>query len=136
MPTPSNSPSPIDRFLAAVADATIQSSNLWSQESTLDATVPNWRFTRRGADEIVAEYSGWFSTRGRFTELRRHQIDRGEVVEYTLAWEEGGVPHAAHHVHILTVDNERIATDTVMCGGRWPASLLAQMEEAEVVAQH
>lgn len=25
----------------------------------------------------------------------------------------------------------RITTDTVFCGGRWPASLLAEMAEAE-----
>jgi hypothetical protein len=41
------------------------------------------------------------------------------------------VPHGAHHVHVLTTDAEgRIATDTVFCGGRWNATLLAQMAEA------
>jgi hypothetical protein len=40
------------------------------------------------------------------------------------------VPHAAHHVHIITVAGGRIVADTVMCGGRWPASLLAEMEAA------
>ena len=37
------------------------------------------------------------------------------------------VPHAAHHVHLLTVDGGLIAADTVLCGGRWPSSLLAEM---------
>jgi hypothetical protein len=53
------------------------------------------------------------------------------VVEYTLSWTENGVPHAAHHVHLLTVRDDRIVADTVMCGGRWPASLLAEMEAAD-----
>ena len=55
---------------------------------------------------------------------------QGAVVEYTLTWSRHGVPHAGHHVHLLTIEHDRIVTDTVMCGGRWPASLLAEMEEA------
>ena len=43
------------------------------------------------------------------------------MVEYTLSWSENGVPHAAHHMHLLTVRDDRIVADTVMCGGRWPA---------------
>ena len=43
---------------------------------------------------------------------------------------ENGVPHAAHHLHLLTVRDGLIAADTVFCGGRWPASLLADMEAA------
>ena len=53
----------------------------------------------------------------------------GELVEYTLSWEEGGVPHVAHHLHVLTVDpaTDRITQDRVFCGGRWPAELIARM---------
>jgi hypothetical protein len=29
------------------------------------------------------------------------------------------------------VNEDRITADTVMCGGRWPASLLAEMEAAD-----
>ncbi len=53
-----------------------------------------------------------------------------EIVEYTLSWSENGVPHAGHHLHVLTVRDDRIVADTVFCGGRWPASLLAEMEAA------
>ena len=43
-------------------------------------------------------------------------------------WEQGGVPHADHHVHtIITGTDGRIVKDTVFCGGRWPAPLLAEM---------
>jgi hypothetical protein len=48
-----------------------------------------------------------------------------------LSWTENGVPHAAHHMHLLTVADDHIVGDTVMCGGRWPASLLAEMEAAD-----
>ena len=45
-----------------------------------------------------------------------------------LSWQENGVPHAAHRLHLLTVRDGLIVADTVFCGGRWPASLLAEME--------
>jgi hypothetical protein len=44
---------------------------------------------------------------------------------------ENGVPHAAHHMHLLTVRDDRIVHDTVLCGGRWPAKLLTEMEAAD-----
>jgi hypothetical protein len=122
----------IDRFLTAIATATIPSCDAWSADATLDATVPNWRLHASGPDAIRAEYARWFADPGRFGELRRCPLDGGgEVVEYTLSWTENGVPHAAHHMHRLTVRDDQIVADTVFCGGRWPASLLAEMEAAD-----
>jgi len=73
--------------------------------------------------------------RGQFGDLHRYPVhaDGGpsEIVEYTLGWTENGVPHAGHHVHLLTVHDDLIVADTVFCGGRWPASLLAEMEAAD-----
>jgi hypothetical protein len=122
----------VDTFLGAVESAAIVSCDAWSAEATLDATVPNWRMQLAGADAIRAEYGKWFANPGRFEELRRHPAADGatEIVEYTLSWSENGVPHAAHHLHVLTVRDDRIVADTVFCGGRWPASLLAEMEAA------
>ena len=40
------------------------------------------------------------------------------------------MPHAAHQAHVLAVREGRIVRDQVWCGGRWPASLLAEMAEA------
>jgi hypothetical protein len=122
----------IDKFLDAIESATIPGCDVWSAGATLDATVPNWRLHAAGADAIRAEYAKWFADPGHFDELRRHSVDDGsaEVVEYTLSWLENGVPHAAHHMHLLTVRDDRIVADVVMCGGRWPAALLAEMEAA------
>jgi hypothetical protein len=125
----------IDKFLDAIQTASIPSCDAWSADATLDATVPNWRLHAAGADAIRAEYARWFADPGQFGEFRRFgvQADGGpsEIVEYTLSWTENGVPHAAHHMHLLTVRDDRIVADTVMCGGRWPASLLAEMEAAD-----
>lgn len=122
----------INEFLAAIESATIPDCDAWSADATLDATVPNWRMTVRGADAIRGEYGRWFADPGKFEDLRRYPAADGatEIVEYTLSWFENGVPHAGHHLHVLTVRDDRIVADTVFCGGRWPASLLAEMEAA------
>jgi hypothetical protein len=120
----------IEKFLQAIETATIPGCDVWSADATLDATVPNWRLHAAGADAIRAEYAKWFANPGRFEELRRCSVDggAGEVVEYTLSWSENGVPHAGHHMHLLTIRDDRIVADMVFCGGRWPAALLAEME--------
>ncbi len=125
----------IDRFLDAIESATIPGCDLWSADAKLDATVPNWRLHATGPDAIRAEYSRWFADPGKVHDLRRFAIadaaeGASDVVEYTLSWQENGVPHAAHHMHLLTVRDDRIVADTVLCGGRWPAGLLAEMEAA------
>jgi hypothetical protein len=129
----SSSPA-IEEFLTAIQSAAIPACDAWSADAELDATVPNWRLHASGADAIRAEYARWFADPGQFEELRRYQVqaDGGpsEIVEYTLKWTENGVPHAGHHLHLLTVRDDRIVADTVFCGGRWPASLLAEMEAA------
>jgi hypothetical protein len=125
----------IEKFLYAIRTAAIPACDAWSAGATLDATVPNWRLHATGADAIRAEYARWFADPGQFGDLHRYPVhaDGGpsEIVEYTLSWTENGVPHAGHHVHLLTVHDDLIVADTVFCGGRWPASLLAEMEAAD-----
>ena len=79
---------------------------------------------------IQAELSRWFADPGRFEHLRRSPLPDGELVEFTLTWEEHGVPHACHQAHILRLRDGRVAADTAFCGGRWPAPLLAEMDQA------
>ena len=124
----------VDRFLAAIAAGAGGSvSDLYAEDALLDATVPNWRFSRRGSVAIADQYAGWFNHPARFEELERHATADGEVVRYLLSWQEAGVPHAAHHAHVLSVDpaSGRITADHVFCGGRWDAALLADMAEAD-----
>jgi hypothetical protein len=132
--------SPVDMFLAAIENATIPACDAWSPDATLDATVPDWRMRLTGADAIRAEYARWFADSGHFHDLHRYLVTGpqadgeggvSEVVEYTLSWQENGVPHAGHHAHLLTVREGRIVADVVFCGGRWPAALLAEMEAAD-----
>jgi hypothetical protein len=122
----------VDRFLAAIESATISGCDAWSADATLDATVPNWRFRVSGVDAIRSQYATWFAYPSSFEQLRRLTTHHGEVVEYTLTWTQDGVPHAGHHAHILTIRDDLIVADTVLCGGRWPAALLAEMEASDV----
>lgn len=124
----------IDRFCAAIAAADLGRADVFCEDVVLDATVPNWHFVRRGDRAVQAELSGWYADPGRFDTLRRTPLPDGELVEFDLAWEEAGVPHACRQAHVLSLRDGRIAADTVWCGGRWPASLLADMEEAQRAA--
>jgi hypothetical protein len=120
----------VDGFLAGVTAGAVPAA-LYTEDAVLDAVVPNWRFGVAGAAAVADEYGRWFTHPGHIEELRRHATATGEVVEYTLCWTEGGVPHAIRHVHVLDLAADgRIAADHVWCGGRWSAELLAQMEGA------
>ncbi len=121
----------VDRFLGAVSAGAGVPADLFSPDVVLDATVPGWRFTDRGADAVARRYSEWFADEAAFEELERLPVDGGEVVTYLLSWAERGVPHAAHHCHVLRFAADgRIATDRFFCGGRWDAGLLAEMAAA------
>lgn len=124
----------VDEFLKAVESGKgADIAALYADDAVLDATVPNWRFTRTGGAAIAAEYGGWFADAGRFTELDRRPAGDAELVTYFLTWDENNVPHGAHHSHLISVDQDSglITSDRVFCGGRWNAELLGQMEAAE-----
>jgi hypothetical protein len=121
----------VDRFLFAVTAGDGVPDDLFSPDAVLDATVPGWRFAEHGADAVARRYSGWFADEAAFEELERLPLDGGEVVTYLLTWVERGVPHAAHHCHVLrSAADGRIAGDRFFCGGRWDAGLLAEMAAA------
>ena len=118
---------PVERYLAAIKGAAMSACDALSSEMTLDATVPNWRYQVEGSTAVKDELSRWYADTGAFEELKRTPLPHGELVEFTLRWQEDGVPHAVHQVHILEVTNGHITKDQVWCGGRWPAALLAEM---------
>jgi hypothetical protein len=125
---PSNLSQTVDRFLDAVCAGTGVSAGLFAPEVVLDATVPGWRFSVEGPQEVARQYGSWFNAPASFEELERFPVAGGEVLTYLLTWQEHGVPHAAHHCHVLFFDDDgRIAGDRFFCGGRWNAALLAEM---------
>jgi hypothetical protein len=120
----------IDRYLAAIEGASMPGCDAFSPDVILEATVPNWRFSVNGDAAVRAELARWYADPGSFEELSRTPIPTGELISFTLRWEEGGVPFAAHQAHVVAVADGRIVSDQVWCGGRWSATLLAEMAEA------
>ena len=120
---------PIDALLAGIEAGAVP-EGVFSDDAVLDATVPNWRFTTRGAAAVRAELSRWYADPGAFEDLRRSRLADGELVEFTLTWEENGVTHMCHQAHILRLRDGQVGSDTAFCGGRWPAPLIAEMAAA------
>jgi ketosteroid isomerase-like protein len=124
------SDSAVNRFLDAVVGASM-AEDLFTEDASLDATVPNWRFSVVGPAAIAEQLREWYADPGEFTELRRESTPSGEVVEFFLNWREDGVPFACHQAHVLTVRDGKIAADVAFCGGRWPEPLLVEMRRSE-----
>jgi hypothetical protein len=128
--TSTSTTSAVDRFLATVRGEH-EGPSPWAEGAVLDAVVPGWRMSVRGDDGIRSQLRSWYRDPGGFEELRRHPIANGEVVELTVTWVEDGVPHAARQLHVLELDDDgRIVHDYMWCGGRWSATLLAEMDAA------
>jgi len=129
------SPTPVDRFIASVEQGRPLDLQILHPEVALDATVPNWRFHRQGADAVATELAGFYDGPGHLELVRRVLLPGGELVEITRSWTEDGVPHLSHQAHVIDLTPDgRIVRDTLFCGGRWPADLLAEMEAADADA--
>ena len=122
---------PVDWLLAVIEAGVAASLELVADEVGFDATVPTWRFTVLGGKAVSDKLAEWFRDPGRFEELRRGLLPDGEIIEFPLTWTKRGLPYACHQVDVVVADG-RVAADTVFCGGRWPASLLAEMAEADL----
>jgi hypothetical protein len=119
----------VDRLLAGIEAGAVP-AGIFTDDAALDATVPNWRFSVHGGEAVRHELGRWYADPGQFEDVRRSPLPDGELVEFTLGWEEQGIPHACHQAHILRLVDGLVARDTAFCGGRWPASLLAEMRAA------
>jgi hypothetical protein len=119
----------VDKLLSGITAASIPTV-AFHDAVVLDATVPNWRYQVRTAPAVTAELAKWYADPGQFQTVRRIPLPDGELVEFTLDWSEDGVQHTCHQAHLLQIEHDQIVKDTVWCGGRWPAPLVAQMEAA------
>ena len=125
---PSAEPDVVTSLLAAIGSGHGLPAGLWAVDARLDATVPHWRFRRDGRGAIARELSGWYEVPITVEHVVRRPVPGGEAVEVELCWVEDAVPHSAHQLHLLSVQDNQIHAHSVFCGGRWPASLLAEME--------
>ena len=49
-------------------------------------------------------------TPGVFEDLRRRDLADGELIEFTLTWQENGVTHMCHQAHILRLRDGQISS--------------------------
>ena len=91
----------VGRYLAAIEQARMGDCDVLNPDVLLDATVPNWRYSVRGNEAVRTELSRWYGNAGTFEELTRTELPSGELVEFSLRWEEDVIPHAVHQAHIL-----------------------------------
>lgn len=121
----------VDRFLGGLgAEGAGLEGDVFAADAVLDATVPMWRLEVVGGDAVRTQLDEWFALGVTWEAVNRRPVTGGEAVELDFAWIEDGVPHAGHQVHLLEIEHGRIRRDTMFCGGRWPADLLAEMEAA------
>jgi hypothetical protein len=121
----------INSYLEAIETGTSPAADVFAAGVLFDATVPNWRFRLLGEERVRKQFGAWFKNAGQFDAVERTPLPDGELVRFELSWMENGQPWACHQSHHLTLDSEaRIVGVTLFCGGRWPAPLLAEMEEA------
>lgn len=116
----------VDRFLAGIERGRPE-GDVYAPDALLDATVPGGRFQVRGGDAIVEQYRGWFDVPGPFHSIERHPLPDGELVRYVqdLEADEGNL--TVHHMHHLTIVDDKITRDVVFCGGRWGPDAVAKM---------
>jgi ketosteroid isomerase-like protein len=123
---------PITEYLSAIESATIPECQALAPDVTFDATVPEWRYRVHGADAVRQELAKWYATAGAFEDLTRTATPTGEFIQFVLHWEENGMPFAVHQAHVVDVEGGRIVRDTTWCGGRWSATLMAEMAAAQL----
>jgi hypothetical protein len=117
----------VDDFLAALEAGSRPPESCYADQAVFDATVPGWRFSVHGPAGIADWYHDHHFLPGRFEHIRREPTTTGELVEYSLVWEGRGGTHAVHHCHLLDVQDGRITTDMMFCGGQWGPEALAEM---------
>ena len=81
---------PVDTFLAEISEGAGITSAVWTEDATLDATVPHWRFECEGAEAVAAELSGWYGAPTTLEAAVRRPIPGGEAVELDLAGSRAG----------------------------------------------
>jgi hypothetical protein len=120
----------VDAYLEQLHQAALGSTDLLHPDVRWDATVPHWRYRLEGEQAVRKELGHWYSSPLTDALAIRHPIEGGEVVDLTQHFTEGGVDWTVHHLMVLTVEDGRIGSITIACGGRWDPALVAQMGPA------
>jgi hypothetical protein len=98
-------------------------------ETVFDATVPGWRFRRRGPDQIVAQLYHWWPTPAELPSYRVTPTVEGVVLEFERRWLEHGERCGCRQVHVLVLDGERLRELRITCAGKWDEQTLRDVDD-------
>ncbi len=96
-----------------------QLADVYAPDAMLDANVPQWRFQRKGVDEIVAQHRDWYPGPVRLVDWVPTATEFGAVVEQADWVGDGADEVYSRSVHVLHVEGDRIVRHVMYCTGRW-----------------
>jgi hypothetical protein len=120
----------VDAYLEQLGAAALGTTDLLHPDVRWDATVPHWRYRLEGDEAVRKELGSWYSSPLTDSHVVRHPTGDGEVVDISMRFTEGGVDWTVHHLIVLGVEEGRVRSITVACGGRWDPELVAQIGPA------
>ena len=94
-------------------------ADVYGPDALLDANVPQWRFQRKGLEEIVDQYRTWYPARVRLVEWRPVTTAFGAVVEQAEWSGDGDEETYARSVHVLRVEGGLVVHHVLYCTGQW-----------------
>jgi hypothetical protein len=119
-----------ESYRAAVEDRDLAAlERLYHEDALLDAHVPNWRFQATGRAEVARLTGTGLPGPGRFTSFRAEPTADGDLL-LEFEWRQQ-VEHErgsmARQLHLLRLEQGRIAEQVLYCAGVWDAALQQRM---------
>ena len=118
-----------ERYRAAVEASDVAAlTTLYRPEALLDAHVPNWRFQVQGADAVAETTGAGLPGPGRFTSFDAEPTASGDLL-VQFEWRRLGDDSetTVRQLHLLRLDEGRIAEQVLFCAGVWSPQLRARM---------
>lgn len=106
-------------------------AGLYQPDVLFDAHVPNWRFQLQGRDAVAEHTGGALPSPGHFTSFDVTPTTAGDLLvqfEWHGPTDDGGA--VVRQLHMLHLDEGRIAAQVMFCAGVWSPQLQQQMASA------
>ena len=119
--------------LRAVLESRDEASvaGLYSPDALLDVNVVQWRFQRKGHEEIRAQFVGWYgSGPSQLLNVDEWPTPWGSVIQTEERWTYDGRPAYSRVLHVLFDEGGKVARHIFYCTGPWDAET-EQRQKAE-----
>lgn len=109
---------------------------VYASDALFDVNVPEWRFQRKGPDEIADQYRSWGSELSNLSlsTYRAEEIPGGFIVELEERYQSEGDDCLSRQLHIVKVADGKVAEQVMYCTGVWGSETIKrQAAEAPMV---